>query len=283
MRRRQRIRNLTILVTVVVIVVSLVVGLYIALSAGNTGIDRYIGQTVSANDLSTLYQISHGSFGPSGASLLSSGNLRSATGSPYTSNGKPIVVYIGGEYCPYCAVERWSLILSLSRFGNFSNLHYMTSAANELDLATFTFQGSSYSSKYLVFQGYEQEDRSRNQLATVPVNYTKEFTNTYPYVNFGNKFILQTLIPDIGIISGKNWTQIMTSISTGDAIGNILKEGANDISALICNVTGGQPSSICANSSVSSGGSGFLAPSSSMQLTAPVPSTVRPSPLRREA
>src|SRR5690348_7156130 len=28
------------------------------------------------------------------------------TGTPLTSNGKPELLYLGGEYCPYCAAER---------------------------------------------------------------------------------------------------------------------------------------------------------------------------------
>jgi len=32
------------------------------------------------------------------------------------------VVYIGAEYCPYCAVERWPLIVALNRFGTLTNL-----------------------------------------------------------------------------------------------------------------------------------------------------------------
>lgn len=29
------------------------------------------------------------------------------SGPPLVSGGKPSVVYIGAEYCPYCAAERW--------------------------------------------------------------------------------------------------------------------------------------------------------------------------------
>lgn len=252
------------MVTLVVISVSLVFGFYIALNSGGTALDKYVGKPVSSSDSTSLYQLSHSAYGPSGRSLLvTSGanqNLRNATGSPYLSNGKPIIVYIGGEFCPYCAIERWSLILSLSRFGNFSNLHYMTSAADEGDYATFTFTGSSYSSKYIVFQPYEQEDRSRNPLTTVPSNYTAEFTNSYPFMNFGNKYLLQTLLPDTSILAGKNWTQIYSSISTGDSTGLTLKEGANAMTALVCRLTGNLPSSVCGNPSVVISAIGLASP-----------------------
>jgi len=35
-----------------------------------------------------------------------------------SSSGKtlPLVLYVGAEYCPYCAAQRWSTIIALSRF-----------------------------------------------------------------------------------------------------------------------------------------------------------------------
>ncbi len=245
MKRRQRIRTITILATIIIIAVSLVVGFYIAFNVRASSWDALIGQPVSSSDMSKLYQISHGAYGPDGSSLLSPGNLQSATGQAYISHGKPVVVYIGGDFCPYCAVERWALILSLSRFGNFSNLHYMASASNDQDLATFTFTGSTYTSKYVVFTPIEQEDRDRNTVATIPANYTSGFNNAYPFTNFGNKYILVTIIPNTSIISGKNYTQIFSDLTTGTSDGTTLKQGANAITALICKITGGQPSSVC--------------------------------------
>jgi thiol-disulfide isomerase/thioredoxin len=240
MKRRQRIRNLTIVVTAVVIIVSLIVGFYIALGSNNSAMDKYDGQLVSAAHLADLYQVSHGAFGPSGSSLLvtsgSNANLQTATGAPYAANGKPVVVYIGADFCPYCAAERWALVISLSRFGNFSNLHYMNSASDEGDYATFTFSGSTYTSKYVSFQPFEQEDRNQAPKESVPTNYTAEFTNSYPYVNFGNSFILHTLIPDPQLLQGKNWTQIFTDISTSDTTGTTIQEGANAVTALICKI-----------------------------------------------
>ena len=41
---------------------------------------------------------------------------------PVVSDGAPEVLYIGAEYCPFCAVERWPLVVALSRFGTFAGL-----------------------------------------------------------------------------------------------------------------------------------------------------------------
>ncbi len=270
MKRRQRIRTITIIATVAVITVSLVVGFYIALSSGSSALDKYIGTPVSATDVSRLYQLSHGDYGPDGSSLLvtsgAAANLKPASGQPYLADGKPVVVYIGADFCPYCAVERWSLILGLSRFGNFSNLHYMTSGSgSEGDYATFTFTGSSYSSRYVVFQAFEQEDRDRNVITQVPSNYSAEFNNAYPFVNYGNKYILQTLIPTPGILAGKNWTQIYNDISANNPDGTVIKEGANAVTALVCRLTSNQPGSVCNAYAITTTTIGLAAPSAASQ------------------
>jgi len=248
-KRKQRNRQLTILVAVVIVGISVAAGIYVLENLPVSALDKRIGQPVTSSDMTTLYQLAHSPYGPSDASMLAS--LKDATGSLYSSNGKPILVYIGAEFCPYCAIERWSMILALSRFGNFSNLHYTTSADDEGDYATFTFVGSTYQSNYLVFQPYEQEDRGQAPLQTVPSNYTVEFTGAYPFLNFGNKYIVAySLLSSPGLLAGKNWTQIMASISTGDTLGTQIKLAANAITALICTVTANNPASVCGQSSI---------------------------------
>src|SRR5205823_15010475 len=44
-------------------------------------------------------------------------------------SGKPEVLYIGAEYCPFCAAERWSLVYALARFGTFKGLLLSTSSS----------------------------------------------------------------------------------------------------------------------------------------------------------
>ena len=47
---------------------------------------------------------------------------------PLTSGGKPVMLYMGAEYCPYCAAERWAIIIALSRFGTFTGVSATTSS-----------------------------------------------------------------------------------------------------------------------------------------------------------
>ena len=36
-------------------------------------------------------------------------------GASLTSDGKPQMLYIGAEFCPYCAAMRWSMAVALSK------------------------------------------------------------------------------------------------------------------------------------------------------------------------
>ena len=57
------------------------------------------------------------------------GTVNSST--PLTSGGKPEVLYLGSEYCPFCATQRWAMINALSRFGTFSGLTTTHSSSSD--------------------------------------------------------------------------------------------------------------------------------------------------------
>jgi uncharacterized protein DUF929 len=264
MKRRQKLRRLTILVTVAIVAVSLGVGIYV-LSTSKSALDAYINVPVSSSVANSLYHMSLQPYGPAPPSAMI-GEVKSATGSAFVAGGKPVLVYIGGEFCPYCAVQRWSLIMALMRFGNFSDLRYMTSAASEGDLATFTFVGSTYQSNYLSFQPFENEDRNHGPLQSVPANYSKEwqsYSSVYPFENFGNKYILPGATMGYSDLSGKNWTTVLGDIRNGDSFGLQVKESANLMTALICKVTGNQPGNVCSVFPVPTTVTGIAAPANS--------------------
>jgi thiol-disulfide isomerase/thioredoxin len=246
-------RRLTIIVTIAIIAASLAIGIYLVSSVGASGIDMKDNVAVSATDMTTIHQLSLQPYGPANGSGLA--KVYSYTGTPFASSGKPIVVYIGAEYCQYCAVSRWGLILALERFGNLSGLEFMTSSADEFDLPTFTFVHAHYVSQYLVFQAYEEEDRSRNTLSVPPNNYSTIWSSvngrSFPFVDFNNKYVLKgSLIGNPTTIQNRNWTRIFNEISTGDAVGQEIKESANMITSVICKITGGAPGGVCSASPI---------------------------------
>ena len=62
-------------------------------------------------------------------------------------------------------MQRWGMIVALSRFGKFSNLHLMQSLTTERpEVRTFTFFGSQYRSPYISFVPVEAiEQRPHRQ------------------------------------------------------------------------------------------------------------------------
>ena len=86
---------------------------------------------------------------------------------PLAAGGKLRLVYVGAEYCPWCALMRWPLVMALSRFGTFSGLKVTSSAANDGDIPTLSFSEPT-SRAGTVFTPYEAADRNGAPLQAVP-------------------------------------------------------------------------------------------------------------------
>ena len=74
-----------------------------------------------------------------------------ASGPPLTIGGKPAIVFVSEESCPFCAAERWSLAVALSHFGTWSHLGSTTSSATDVypNTATLSFRTTVYRSTEL--------------------------------------------------------------------------------------------------------------------------------------
>ena len=75
-----------------------------------------------------------------------------------TRDGRPEILFVGSEFCPFCAAERWPLVLALTRFGRFTALRDGVSTATAAfpSLATFSFADARYVSPYLALTAVEQ-------------------------------------------------------------------------------------------------------------------------------
>ena len=204
-------------------------------------------QLVSVSN-ATLVQVGHAGVTP----------LTSENGSPLTLNNKPEVLYVGADYCPFCAAERWSIIVALEKFGNFTGLTYMQSAdAPEAypDTSTFSFHNAHYNSSYISFVGYETYDRNKqaqdsyssDQQAQASLNQY-DSGGSIPFVDIANKAVIynggsQFQPP---AIAGLDWNAIGSQLnnpSTG--IAKAVDAAANTMIKAICNVDGSVPQSIC--------------------------------------
>lgn len=188
--------------------------------------------------------------------------------------GKPMLLYVGAEYCPYCAAARWPLVIALSRFGTFHGLKESASISSDVypSTPTFSFYKSSYSSSYLDFTAVETADQQGQPLQQLTADQQKIF-DTYdappyidaqskgsiPFFDFGNRFIAIGPDYDPGVLRTNPQDQYSQALSAQDianqlASNNTLSQNvlgsANYYTAVICTLTKNAPASVCNTSSI---------------------------------
>lgn len=189
----------------------------------------------------------------------------------------PEVFYIGAEYCPYCAAQRWSTIIALSRFGTWANLGNTTSSSVDVyaSTPTFTFVKATYTSKYLVFKGVEELNNVYNAATNPPYGklqtptkaetaiFTKYDTAKYvpgmtaadsgsiPFISMANQFIVSGSSYTPATLSGLTRNAIAAGLSDPTSpVTDAIIASANYQSAALCTLTKQQPSTVCNSSGV---------------------------------
>jgi hypothetical protein len=188
-----------------------------------------------------------------------------------TSNGLPQVLYLGAEYCPFCAAERWPMVVALSRFGTFSHLGSTESSTVNGEqfpgTKTFSFFGSSYSSPYLVFTSVETQSNqpSGNGYATLqrPTAAQQKLLQQYdtppytqssggiPFVDFGNRYIVSGASYSPQVLQGQSMSAIAGSlVDPSNQIAQNVDGTANMLTAAICQLTNNQPAQVCSTPTI---------------------------------
>ncbi len=184
--------------------------------------------------------------------------VKPITSPSLTENGKPEVLYIGGEYCPFCAGERWALTVALSKFGKFSNLKVLNSS--EENVPTLSYVGSNYTSKYVTFTPIEQKGQNQEPLekttASQDALLQKYGGGSYPFIDFGGKYLQSGGSVDPKVLIGKEQTAIARTLaeskSTGTQVNSIpgqVNSTAAGFIKSICALTGGRPGNVCSANS----------------------------------
>jgi len=196
---------------------------------------------------------------------------------PLTIGGRTGVVFVGAEFCPYCAAARWALVAALGRFGTFSHLGATTSSADEAfaSTPTFSFDGATFHSRYVSLAAVELYGATPS--ATAPAGYaqlhgpspleqallrrydTAPFvagTGTLPFIDVGNRVVLSGdgvgFSP--GILDGASIGQIASELSDpSNPVTQAVLGMANELTAAICASTGERPTALCSSSGVIAG------------------------------
>lgn len=183
---------------------------------------------------------------------------------PLFINGKLDFLFVGGQFCPFCAMERWAVVMALQHYGNFSNLSPLVSA--EDNVPTYDFIGATYSSNLITFEPFEVWNNvappNQQALESLP-SQPQQIYNTYgtgaiPFICIGgsvyrsgagislnvNQFAgasRSTITSQIASKSGPFYSQISTEAnSLVQLINNLLpNKGVNTASTTPTTTTTG--------------------------------------------
>ena len=160
--------------------------------------------------------------------------------------------FMGAEYCPYCAAERWAIVRSLQKFGQWEGLKQTISAARDepyLNLPTYDFTKATYTSPHIEFVAREIKDREfrpLQKLLKTEEKLVRKFNpkKEIPFLLVGGRFAqLGSGFPP-KIFIGHTFRQTETELKKAESdIRKTIDEEANIISALLC--LSGLPPELC--------------------------------------
>jgi hypothetical protein len=188
------------------------------------------------------------------------------TAPPLTKDGKPLVVYIGAEFCPFCAAQRWPMVQALSRFGTFTGLTLTHSSPDDTfpNTPTFTFHGATFTSADLAFEGVETQtvdrkpldDLTADQEALIskydaPPFVSAQSKGSIPFIDFGGSYMVSGAMYSPQVLADMTPDEVAAALSDPSSpVTQGIVGAANVITATICILTDDQPSNVCGNSAV---------------------------------
>lgn len=262
-------RTIFIVSAIAVVCIALIVVVAIKAAKSPSTVTTTNG-TVAPDTMTKLSNISQATFDTVGLGSVT-GQPTPIEATPLTKDNKPYMLYAGGEFCPFCAAERWAIVVALSRFGSFSNLSASHSSDTDVypSTPTFSFHGSTYTSQYLAFDGVEtlsnvHSGNSYTKLDTLTADQQKivdtfdaapyvaaSSAGSIPFIDFGGFYVSSGATYSPQLLQGKTFDQIAAVLNDPNTdIAKGVIGAANVITASICKMTGAQPSVVCDATSI---------------------------------
>ncbi len=256
-------------IALVVVIVGVVVGLSQTSTTSTKGI-HYTPEPVSAAVLEEITHVPASAYNAVGTGipgLVYPPTVKQGQ-PPLTFDGKPGVFVMLGEFCPYCAAERWSIITALSRFGTFSGLKTMQSSPIDVypKTQTFTFKTAKYTSPYIAAKLVEVYGQDKptgthpviNKPTKQEVALIKKYdvggttrSGTIPFSDWGNKVIFSGASYNPNPLQGLSRTTIAASLKNPkNPVTKLILGASNYMSAAVCSIDGGKPGAVCTSPGV---------------------------------
>jgi len=222
-------------------------------SAGTTALPAGVLSDVTSVSPATLAAIGESS---SSVSPIPTDIKKSLT----ANDGKPEILFVSAEYCPFCAAQRWPLVVALSRFGSFGGLSATHSSNTDVfpDTKSFSFYGSTYTSSSLNFTSVELQTNQVSgtsygtlQTLTFAENMilskfdAAPFTSqsgSIPFLDIANKYVSIGSGYTPQLLEGLSLRQIAVQLNDKNSpVAAAIDGEANRIVAAITAATGIQP------------------------------------------
>ena len=263
-QRRLLVAGAAVGVVVVIVVVLIVVKL--AGGGSNNQASQKVSQKGSSTVVAAVTSVPAATFDAVGAGTAQPG-FKVNTGAPHISaSGKPKVLFVGAEFCPYCAATRWGLVAALSRFGTFSGVGLTASAGDDFapNTPTLEFYQSSYTSQYVDFTPYETQTVERAPLQTLSGDDNATFTKydappftasdqagAIPFIDFGGVYFNYGAPFDPRGLDGQTHINIAHAMHVASSpFAKAIDGSANWYTAAICAMTNQQPGNVCSSAGV---------------------------------
>ena len=149
-------------------------------------------------------------------------------GPALTIGGKPAIVFVSEESCPFCAAERWPLAVALSQFGHWSHLGTTRSSPADVypSTATLSFRAAAYHSTRLTLRTTELADSTGHRLQALspldnrligtydvpPYVNTADQSGAVPFLDIGNRNILAGAQYNPQVLAGLTAAQIAAQL-----------------------------------------------------------------------
>lgn len=264
--RRKRMINAGVAVGVIVLIAGILIGVKLSTGGGSSKSGGPAATAASAEVIAKVTGVPAATLDTIGKGKVDA-LPKAITGQPILKDGnKPLVTYIGAEYCPYCAAERWAMVVALSRFGTFTNLGQTHSSSQDVfpSTPTLSFHGSTYTSQYLSFQGVETQSNqiSNGQYATLdtptaqqqalvkkfnaPPYVDASSAGSIPFIDFANQALVSGSSYSPQLFAGKTPEQVAAALSDPNSdIAKAVGGTANAFTAQLCKMTNNQPANVC--------------------------------------
>jgi hypothetical protein len=199
---------------------------------------------------------------PSAAASVALGQIRRESSEPLLDGGKPLVFFMGAEWCPFCASERWGLVEATSRFGKWSDLRELRSREGQdyfPALATYDLSQATYTSDYISIRHKEVATVEGDPLQKLGAfeeglvnGYDKLGSVPFLFASGPSGRYTVELPFSPGLLDGDSFVSLRKEVAAAAPTPEVEAIGgqADAITALICKLDGRQPASVCAKGSI---------------------------------